>query len=623
MKPTNVLDIDIETRSRVDLKKSNAYAYVEDSDFKILMAAYSYNDGPVQLVTDEDDIWDIPGLFDPDTVVVAHNAAFERVCFSAFSGLPVGHYLEPGRFLCTQALGSMKGYPRSLEKMAAALGVEAKDGAGTALINFFCKPNRKGEFNSPEDHPEKWQQFKDYCVQDVVVLQGIRKALDPDNLLALPDGEEEVYNTDQQVNDGGLDVDTDLCEIAMDAADLNRMVQEIRISELTGVANPGSGPQMLGWLQGQGVAVDNLRAATVTQLLEDSSLSPVVREVLELRQELALVASKKYGAALDRVNSDGRLRGTFQYFGAHTGRWAGRGVQLQNLPSASLSDDEDAVDQIIGEAVADLKQTRQADAQTLKALVRPMFTGPFTVVDYSAIEARVLAWLAGEQWVLEAFAKGRDIYVETASRMGPTMTRKEGKVAVLALGYNGGVGSLQAFNAEGSTDQLQGLVNKWREANSKITRFWPILEDAFKHGSAAGKLIRVEKDGRDRAVVLPSGRSIEYHDVRGKKERDQWGRERVRLSYLDPQKPGFRKDTYGGRLTENVTQAVARDILALAMVRLQQRGYKIAFHVHDEIGLEGTFPIDEVSSIMSEDPGWAKGLPLSAEGYHCPRYRKG
>lgn len=454
-------------------------------------------------------------------------------------------------------------------------------------------------------------------------MNGIERELLPEGQDILPYSEEAIYQADQKILDQGIEVDLEMAELAVSAAETNSMVQSLRISELTGVLNPGSVQQMGEWLASRGIAVPDLKKATVEKLLEQGGLPEDVEEVLRLRLELALVASKKYSAALDRVNSDGRLRGSFQYFGAHTGRWAGRGVQLQNLPSAALDKDHPDPDALIESTILDLKTSGEASPLALKSLVRSMFLGPYTVVDYSAIEARVLAWLAGEQWALDAFAAGRDIYVETAERMGQGMTRKEGKVAVLALGYNGGVGSLEAMGAEGSEEQLRFLVNQWREANQHITRLWPQMEQSFKRGGPVGKLMRVHKDGRDRHIELPSGRMISYHDVRGKKTIDQWGREVIRISYLDPQMPGFRKDTYGGRLTENVTQAVARDILAEALVRLQSRGYTIVGHVHDEILVLGEHPVAEVSSIMSEDPGWAGGLPLAAEGYHCPRYRKG
>jgi len=627
MNTPRILRIDIETRSRVDLLKSGVYRYVECPDFEILMCAWSDDLENVHLAVGREEIDAIPGLYDSDTFIVAHNANFERICFSAHLGLPVGEYLDPRRFIDTAALAAIYGYPRSLEKSAEALGGPKKDAAGTALIKFFSIPRRDGKFNQPEDDLEKWQQFCDYCVQDVHTMNGIEEQLLPEGEIALPGAEESIYISDQLVNDRGILLDVEMAEAAVESAETNRMVQELRIIKLTGVQNPGSVQQMSSWLATVGVDLPDLKKATVEKFLGSKKLAShpqaeLIREVLSLRLELALVASSKYSAALARVNSDGRVRGSFQYFGAHTGRWAGRGVQLQNLPSASLDKDHPRPDELIAQTIVDLKVSGDTTPNELKSLVRSMFVGPYTVVDYSAIEARVLAWLADERWALDAFSAGRDIYVETAERMGQGMTRKEGKVAVLALGYNGGVGSLEAMGAEGSEEQLRFLVNQWRDANPRITRLWPQMEESFKRGGKVGKLMTVHRDGRDRMIELPSGRSLVYHDVRGRKEVDQWGRERIRLTYLDPQKPGFRKDTYGGRLTENVTQAVARDILAEALVRLHASDYQVALHVHDEIGVEGLHPISEITRIMTTGSDWTEGLPLDAEGYHCPRYRK-
>lgn len=624
------LYIDIETFSDIDLRKSNAYRYTESDQFLILMAAYAVGDDPVEMVFGSD-VFDIPGLWDPRVEKVAHNAAFERICFSVmFREDPHfcvsgggqllefgGRYLPPEHWTDTQALAALAGYPQKLEQLAHALGGEQKDSAGTLLINWFCKPDRKGNRRMPEDHPEKWAQFVEYCRQDVVTLRDVHKKLP-----TWPTEHElEVYLTDQRINDRGIQVDTVMAQAAIDAQEDNKLGQFRELQEITGLENPNSNVQLLGWLKGRGVAVENLQAATVTTLLKGDLPEPVGR-ALELRQELALVAAKKYQAALDRVNADGRLRGSFAYHGAHTGRWAGRGVQLQNLPSASLAEKDapgEVVDRTIAAAVLDLYLGYGADAKTLKALVRPMFTGPFTVVDYSAIEARVVAWLAGEEWALQAFRDGRDIYVETAERMGG-MSRKEGKVAVLALGYNGGIGSLKAMGAEGSDEKLQYLVTQWRNANPAIVQFWADMQRAFRNGGQAGR-IRVEKDGRDRRVILPSGRSMVYHDVR---ERwvEKWGQQVKQLSFQDPKPPYLRVDTYGGRLTENVTQAVARDVLAGALVSLDRAGYDVVGHVHDEVLVQGTYPVEEIAGVLNDLPDWAEGLPIDAAGYTCPRYRK-
>lgn len=622
------LYIDIETYCDIDLRKSNAYRYTESDQFLILMAAYAVGNDPVRVVFGPD-VFDIPGLWDPRVEKVAHNAAFERICFSQVQRELLllegrvdpqelkGWFIRPQEWTDTQALAALAGYPQKLEQLAHALGGEQKDSAGTLLINWFCKPDRKGNRRMPEDHPEKWAQFVEYCRQDVVTLRDVHKKLP-----TWPtEHEREVYLTDQRINDRGIQVDTVMAQAAIDAQEAIKPGQEQEVRDIAGIENPNSTQQMLAWLNEQGVAIPDMQAKTVERFL-GHDLAPAPRRVLELRQELALVAAKKYQAALDRVNADGRLRGSFAYHGAHTGRWAGRGVQLQNLPSASLAEKDapgEVVDRTIAAAVLDLYLGYGADAKTLKALVRPMFTGPFTVVDYSAIEARVVAWLAGEEWALQAFRDGRDIYVETAERMGG-MTRKEGKVAVLALGYNGGIGSLRAMGAEGSDEKLQYLVTQWRNANPAIVQFWADMQRAFRNGGQAGR-IRVEKDGRDRRVILPSGRSMVYHDVR---ERwvEKWGQQVKQLSFQDPKPPYLRVDTYGGRLTENVTQAVARDVLAGALVSLDRAGYDVVGHVHDEVLVQGTYPVEEISEVLNDLPAWAEGLPIDAAGYTCPRYRK-
>lgn len=635
----DTLYLDIETRSRIDLKKNSVYKYVECPDWNILMCGWALNDDPVKMVYSLEEIWEIPGLWDDSVEKVAHNAQFERINFSALAWgqheLEPGEYLTPGPWTDTMALAAEYGYPRGLDRLAKALGVEEKDSAGTRLINLFCKPNRKGGFTQPEEKPAEWQQFCDYGMQDVVTLREVHKAL----LAVLPDRpkgkagfptskEYQVYLADQLINDRGFPVDLDLVQAAMATAEDNRMVDELEMMQLTGISNPGSNVQLLSWLQGQGVRMANLQAETVEKQLAKPQ-QPVVKRVLELRQELALVAAKKYEAAQLRTSPDGNLRGAFQFFGAHTGRWAGRGVQLQNLPSATLGGKDDShedVERAIALGVMDVKLGNGASAHTLKALVRNMFIGPFTVVDYSAIEARVVAWLAGEQWALDAFRAGRDIYVETAERMGNGMTRKDGKVAVLALGYNGGIGSLQAMGAEGSDQALQKLVTQWRLANTNIVDFWAEMDQAFRHGGQVGQFITVERDGKDRYIRLPSGRAIGYHDVRLEWKDTKFGRRQV-LDFADYGKPqpNIRTGTYGGRLTENVTQAVARDLLAHALVELHFAGYQVVGHVHDEIIALGASPtsVAEMTKIMTSTPAWAKGLPVDGEGFTCARYRKG
>lgn len=605
------LYIDIETYSSVDIKRG-VYRYSESEDFKILMAAWAVDNDPVQISVGDDAIRSIPGLNDPQVTKVAHNAAFERVCFSSFLGLPVGSYLPPEEWLDTQALMAEWGYPQSLKEGAQALGASPKDEAGSALIRWFCIPDRSGKRREPSSSPERWEQFVSYCKQDVESMRDMLHRLEDRYGLWPTPEEEKIFYADQHINDAGTPVDLSLAEVAVEAAEDNRMGDELEAMALTGCKNPGSTQQLLRWFGG---SLPDLKAETVRDALSRKDLySPDQIRVLELRQSMALTAHKKFQVALDASSPDGRLRGGFKFFGAHTGRWAGRGLQLQNLPRAGFDSvaDQDA-------AIVDLKMGLGADSKTLKALVRPLLIGPFTVCDYSAIEARVVAWLAGEDWALEAFASGRDIYVETANRMGHGMTRREGKIAVLALGYNGGVGSLQAMGGDaiGGESTLQRIVDQWRSANRNIVRLWSKLERAFYYGGQAGKLL-VEVDGSDRLVRLPSGRPIVYHDVRATRFAGK-----SRLSFQDP-KLKWRTDTYGGRLVENATQAVARDVLGLALVRLEEAGYSVVGHIHDEVIVEGASKtsVADIRSIMVTPLEWSAGLPLDAAGYTCDRYRK-
>lgn len=625
--------VDIETYSSVDLKKYGVYRYAASPDFLILMAAWSTDGETVQVALGQDDVLDIPGLFDPDVVKVAHNAQFERVCFSSVAGLPPGEYLPPEQYRDTQAVAGELGYPQSLDNLAKSIGAERKDPAGTRLINTFCKPNRKGVRTLPEDKPMEWLDFIAYCEQDVYTLIEVDRLLEEQGDWPT-EAEAELFLSDQRINDTGLPIDVPMVRKAVHAATLNHHEQQERVCELTGVENANSVQQLMEWAENQGLGLPNLKAETVEARLLKNDLDAIQQEVLELRLELALAASAKFTTALNSVLPDGRLRGSFKFFGAHTGRWAGRGAQPQNLPRLAFDSEVDAE-----LAISDLMAGERISATELKKLVRPMFLGPFTVVDYSAIEARVVSWLGGEEWALEAFRAGRDIYVETAERMGG-LTRAQGKIAVLALGYNGGANSLRAMASP--KDKLDGtrlidlsdeeiydrLVYPWRNANSAVVKLWARLERAFRAGGAAGPILRVEKvnDNRDRLLRLPSGRAIAYRKCgiqKRKKLNPRTGKleEREVLTFWSPS--GYRADTYGGRLTENATQAVARDIMAEAIVRLHRRGYSVVGHVHDEIIIEGEHDVETVSKIMCEPPAWSEGLPINGEGFTCARYRKG
>lgn len=632
---TDRLWVDIETRSTVDLRNTTPYRYVEDPQFRILIGGWSTTGEKVEMSYSQDEILDVPELRDSSVLKVAHNAAFERVCFSRAYGLPTGRYLPPEEWHDTQAIAGEMGYPQSLEGLAVALGAEKKDSAGTALINLFCKPNRKGGWNGPDTHPLKWLDFVDYCQQDVYTL------IDVDRRMGWWTSEMErlVYLADQRINDTGFKIDVDLARSAMKAAERNQAAQEEEVRAMTGLENPGSQPQMMKWCRSVGLKNPDLRKETVAYLLEQD-LHPDVRRVLELRQELALAAPKKFSSALGSLSSDGRLRGTIRFFGAHTGRWAGRGTQPHNLPRAQFETRDpftgkkefDELGQ--NQAILDLLMGEDVDTHSLKALVRSMFLGPLTVVDYAAIEARVVAWLAGEEWALQAFREGRDIYVETAERMstpGKQLDRFQGKVAVLALGYNGAVGSLRAMGAGGSDDDLARLVHQWRKANPRICRLWADLQNAFGDTGPVGEHLYItdSKDELGRAVHihLPSGRAITYHAVKWERYRvtdPRTGRpvNKEGWRFRNPARPYNRIGTYGGRLTENVTQAVARDILAEALVRLVDEGHRVVGHVHDEAIVEGE-ELDEVERLMVRSPSWAKGLPIDGEGFVTARYRKG
>lgn len=595
-----MLYLDIETRSSTNLKTHGVYRYVEDPDFKILMIGFSLDDEDVGVQTE--DLTMVPGLFDEFESIVAHNAQFERICLSAEFGSDA---FPPERFIDTAALAAAAGYPRKLEKLAPALRIPPKDSAGTRLINFFCKPKPGGGFRDPADHPEKWAEFVAYCTQDVETLIAAHAKL-PE----LRPEEAELWVLDQKINDLGLPVDLDLAAAAVEASEANRIAQMDEARWLTGVENPNSTTQLLEWLNSKdgGLVADNLQAATVTKLMEKAA--PTARRVLEIRQELALVASNKFAAAVRRTSADGRYRGAFTFHGAHTGRWTGSGVQFHNLPREQFKDAEGEFDHTAeNSAILDLLLGHGCDAADLKKLIRAMFVGPFTAVDYSAIEARILAWMAGEEWMLQAFRQLRDLYIETGKRMGG-LDRQRGKAAALGLGYQGSVASLRKQGVQGTDAELKKLVNMWRAAAPAIVQWWFELGETFWTGGDVGPL-RIEKVGTDRVIHLPSGRTLTYHDVE---------RKRGRLSFADPR--GYRSETYGGSLTENVVQAAARDLLADAMLRLDELGYEIVGHVHDEVVIAGEHSVDEIAKIMCDLPRWAEGLPMAAAGEVIERYRK-
>lgn len=624
------LFLDLETFGAVPLKQFGVYRYAADPSFMILMCSFAMNDDPIQRIElDDDALRNIPGLLDPNVIKCAHNAGFERVCFSKLFGLPLGEYLPPEEWHDTAAVAASKGYPRDLDRLAKALGGEQKSSAGTRLINLFSKPNRKGERTLPEEKPEQWAEFGAYCDQDVETHRDAHKKLGGWQTRS----ERDTFMTSERINDRGMRVDVDLAKAGVLAGQENRMIHELEISHISGIINPGSTQQMHKWFEERKFPMPNLKKETVEARLKDE-IPADIRRVLELRQELAGTAIMKFAAMTGGVLPDDRIRGGFVFHGAHTGRWSGRGAQPQNLPRASLVNDKklaaeghsgpeiDAIrDLLEAEAILELLLGNGADAETLKALVRSAFVGPFAVSDYSAIEARVLAWLAGEEWVLQAFREGREIYTEMGKRMGG-LDREEGKIAVLALGYNGGVGSLKSLGGGniGNDAKLRGLVGKYRKANPRITRMWSEMEEAFVRGGGkiGAGIITAERDGNTRKLRLPSGRALHYHNVRVRPHPEYADRRDITFS----DNVYGRGSTYGGRLSENVTQAVARDLLAAALVKLEAEGFRTVAHVHDEVVVESS-DVDRINAILCDSPAWAKGLPVGAAGFTTERYRKG
>ena len=626
------LFLDIETYSDVDLKKYGVYPYSASPNFKMLMCSWAFDDDPVQDAIGPLEILEAVGdaITDPGIIKIAHNAQFERVSFSRWLGMPEGTFLPVEEWHDTAAVAAQRGYPRSLGALGVALGGEKKDEAGTRLINLFCVPQKKFNYERaylPEELPEDWDLFVKYCNQDVVTHRDIHRRLG----YFPTEREKQIYLTDQRINDRGIKFDRALAQAAEEETEENYGRDGGELTSLTGISTPGALQQLRDWLAENGMKLPDMKAETIEDALENKGMSTPVRRALVLRQNLSLVAVKKFSAALEAGGEDDRLRGQFMYHGAHTGRWTGRSVQLHNMPREQFeytdADGETHPDmRAMSAAVVDLMLGFPANTRTMKKLVRSMLLLDGSVVDYSAIEARVIAWLAGETWALEAFFAGRDIYVETAKQMtivlkrAKPFVRKEGKVAVLALGFQGSINSLRVMGAKGSDEELLQIVRGFRTANANIQQFWYDMGDAFMKGGRVGKFIRVEADGTDRRVYLPSGRAIEYHGYRTIWTETEYGR-KASPSFIDP-RTGARTRTYGGRLTENVVQGVARDVMADALVRLDERGFNPVGHVHDEI-LSQDHRLEQIKEIMIEQPDWAPGLPIDAEGFRTYRYMKG
>lgn len=626
----SVIHIDIETKSGADLRKTGVYRYADDPDFKILLFAYSIDGAPVEcidLTREELPAEIIEMLTDPGVTKWAHNAQFERVALSKH----LGEKLDPAQWRCTMIHAAQLGLPLSLDKLAAFLEIDQqKDQAGKRLINKFSTPTKDGGWNSPADHPADWKAFINYCIRDVEAEMGIADVLDQE---PVPEHEWELYALDQRINDAGIGVDVGLANGAVTMSSTNEADTMAKLDLLTGLDNPKSAAQLKNWLGDQGVLTDSIDKASVEEMLGRDDLPDNARQVLKLRKLLSSTSVKKYEAILNMVAADSRVHGLLQFYGAsRTGRWSGRGVQIQNLPRNKLEGEE------LDQAREQVKAGERVPDSTLKQLIRtalvPADGHEFLVSDFSAIEARVLAWVAGERWALEAFATHGKIYEATAAAMYKVSIdevdgdlRQKGKVAVLACGYGGGVNALMAMGAlkSGLTErELQPIIDQWRGANRNIVKLWYDTERAAKGALAgaktrvAGGKIRFEKRGSTLFMRLPSGRELAYQKVRLVNDRIEYKGQGTAAAFTT-------QHTWGGKLVENLTQAIARDLLAEAMVNIDLMGYRIVGHVHDEIIVEhpkNASDISEIEGIMALPPAWAEGLPLDAEGFKTDYYKK-
>lgn len=642
-----LMGLDLETYSSAPLPRCGVYRYCDAPDFEILLFSYAFDDAPVKtidLASGETLPQEaISALEDPGIIKVAYNAQFERVCLSRY----LGHWLDPHQWRCTMVMAAYLTLPGRLADAAVALGTtEKKMEEGKDLIRYFsvpCKPTKTNggrTRNLPADAPDKWAVYRQYNAQDVETERAIRKALEK---YPLPEQEWELYALDQQINDRGVRVDKKLVKnaIAVDAVFAQAAYQ--RAKELTGLENPGSVNQLKAWLADQDMPMESLAKKIVQE--KAAQTDGIVAELLNLRLELSKTSVKKYEAMARCVCRDGRVHGLLQFYGANrTGRWAGRLVQAQNLPQNHLPD-LDLAREIVKTSDEELLDTLFASVPgTLSELIRTAFIPRdgcrFLVADFSAIEARVLAWLANEEWVLEEFRGKGKIYEATASRMfhipqesivkgNPNYEyRQKGKQATLSCGYGGGVGALKAMGAKMPEEEMQPLVDAWRAANPNIVAFWSALDRAArtvirrKISARVGKIALYWQDDK-MFMRLPSGRNLCYQSPHFTENR--FGSDAI--GYYAPNAAGQMvvQETFGGKLAENATQAIARDILAHALLTLEKNSYPVVFHVHDEAVIEmsnGQGSLEEACRLMAIAPDWAKDLPLRADGYECPYYRK-
>lgn len=648
---------DIESFSPAQLAKTGVYPYCEHPDFDLLLFGYSVDGDPVQVVdlangqSMPDEV--LAALVDPSVVKWAHNAAFERVCLSAW--LRTHHpellgegFLDPAQWRCTMIWSAYLGLPMSLDAVATVLKLDVqKDGAGKKLIKRFCTPaapsvlNGGKRRNPPSADPTGWARFIDYNRCDVEVELAIHERLAS---FPMPDDEWDTYALDQRINDAGILLDHTLVDNAVAVDEHHRNATLARAQTLTGLENPNSPIQLKQWLASHGCVLDSLAKVEVDAALDTATGE--VRQVLELRGDLAKSSVKKYQAMQLVAGSDGRARGLIQFYGAgRTGRFAGRLVQVQNLPRNYLPDLDQARTLVrVGDLDA-LELLYDSVPDTLSQLIRTAFIpspgNRFIVADYSAIEARVIAWLAGETTTLQAFREGKDLYCETASRMFGVPVekhginaelRQKGKIAVLACGYGGSVGALKAMGALGmglAEHELKPIVDAWRAANPHIVGLWADVEQAAIAAITSRQPIRLRNlrfsvESGILFIELPSGRRLSY--VQPRLGENRWGGTSITYTGTTTARRWGQLETYGGKLVENIVQAIARDLLVVGMHAVAKAGHKIVMHVHDEIVIDeptdSGFTVADACQLMSTLPAWAEGLPLDADGYECGYYRK-
>ena len=656
------LSLDLETKSSVDIAKCGVYKYAESPDFEILLFGVSVNHGPITVydLACEDTVPDeiIAALSDDRVTKWAYNAAFERVCLSVWlrryypqhfrtysvRGDPVQNYLDPSSWKCTMVWAAYNGLPLGLDKVGAVLGFEEqKLKEGKELVKYFCcpcKPTKKNggrTWNLPHHAPEKWALFKKYNERDVQVEMQIQERL---KNYQVPDFVWDEYHLDQEINDRGIMIDQEMVSQALRIDELAKSDLTARMRQKTGLANPGSVVQMKNYLAENGMEVDTLGKKDVAAMIKAAPEN--LAEVLALRLQLAKSSVRKYQAMQNAVCADGRCHGMFQFYGANrSGRWAGRLIQLQNLPQNHMEDLEEARGLVKAGDYEMLDMLYDSVPGVLSELIRTAFIPrpgyKFIVSDFSAIEARVLSHLAHEQWRAEVFHEGRDIYCESASRMfgvpvekhgQNSHLRQRGKVAELALGYGGSIGALRAMGATDMgipEEELQPLVNMWRSSNPNIVAYWWAVDRAVKDAITQRTKTRVgditfEMKSGMLFIALPSGRRLAY--VKPRIGENRFGGESVTYMGIDAQKKWSRIESYGPKFVENIVQAVSRDILAYAMKTLHH--CQIVGHVHDELIIECSpdVSLDAICEQMGRTPPWLPGIELRADGYECSFYQK-